>query len=429
MNRTSGAVLLVAFLGGCSAFYQEPEPVRTASTSRPAPVPGPSIPSWGGPGQQAPPPGYQLVDEGAKQRLTASSGLPSTPTRTNPVTPYSVARVGAADPDTPPLPEIPRSYPSAYVSGAAKGDASGAQVIIGKEAQKNSGTQLVRADNKSPAPLPPAPPVPSVTSKEASGPVFLATPTAKPAATAPAVLPPASVATDKAPPAELPADKGGDESDKAKPIPAGAMMRVVSNKRITLNFKVEDVGPSGISNIEVWTTQDCKVWKKHEVSPSAHSFVFDAEDEGIYGFTMLAHSGIGLGKEPPQPGDLPQVWVLVDTTKPVVQMSDCTATFKDKCHTITVQWKATDKNLGSTPITLSYAEHEEGPWTPIASRIENTGTYVWKPTDRVPPKLLVRVEATDLAGNIGLAQTAKPILLDASMPNISIVGVEGGGKE
>ena len=216
-----------------------------------------------------------------------------------------------------------------------------------------------------------------------------------------------------------------DEAEKAKPIPAGAMMRVVSNKRITLNFKVEDVGPSGISNIEVWSTQDCKTWKKHEVAPTAHSFVYDAEDEGIYGFTMLAHSGIGLGKEPPQPGDLPQVWVLVDTTKPVVQMSDCTATVKDKCHTITVQWKATDKNLGSTPITLSYAEHEDGPWTPIATRIENTGSYVWKPADRVPPKLLVRVEATDLAGNIGVAQTTKPLMLDPSMPNISILGVEG----
>lgn len=429
MNRSSGAVLLVAFLGGCSAFYQEPEPVRTASTTRPAPVPGPSVPTWGGPGQ---PLGYQMVDEGAKQRLAASSGLSTAPVRTNPVTPYSVAWVGAADPDAPPLPEPPKTtYPSAYVSGAPKGDAPGPQVIIGKEAPKNGTptTQLVKADTKSPAPMPPAPPVPSVTSKEATGPVFLATPASKPTAPAPAVLPPASVATEKGPPAELPADKGGDEGDKAKPIPAGAMMRVVANKRITLNFKVEDVGPSGISNIEVWTTQDCKVWKKHEVAPNAHSFVYDAEDEGIYGFTMLAHSGIGLGKEPPQPGDLPQVWVLVDTTKPVVQMNDCTATLKDKCHTITVQWKAADKNLGSTPITLSYAEHEDGPWTPIATRIENTGSYVWKPTDRVPPKLLVRVEATDLAGNIGLAQTAKPIVLDASMPNISIVGVEGGGKE
>ena len=117
--------------------------------------------------------------------------------------------------------------------------------------------------------------------------------------------------------------------------------------------------------------------------------------------------------------------MLVDTTRPVVQVLDCAATLADKTYTVNIQWRATDKNLGSTPITISYAEKEDGPWAPIATRIENTGSYVWKSTERMPAKMLIRVEATDLAGNIGVAQTTKPLMLDPSMPNISILGVEG----
>jgi hypothetical protein len=344
-------------------------------------------------------------------------------------------------------------------------------VIIGKDTPKGGTTTVAKADK--PSTLQAA--VPSVTSKDASGPVFIVNPAPKaPALPSPAtppalvtaaappvpntvvappasgntvvpppqpagVISPAALLTESTPSPAVPPLPGGPASgdksadfagekpmDRTKQVPTGAMMRVVNNRHILLNFKVEDVGPSGVSNIEVWSTQDCKAWKKHEVAPNATSFAFDAEDEGIYGFTILAKSGIGLGKEPPHAGDLPQVWVLVDTTRPVVQINDCTATLADKAHTVTIQWRATDKNLGSTPITISFAEKEDGPWTPIASRIENTGSYVWKPIDRVPAKMLVRVEATDLAGNIGVAQMAKPLLLDPSMPNISILGVEGG---
>jgi hypothetical protein len=429
---------------------------------------------------------YQMVDQGAKDRLNTvanavGANMPR-PNPTNPVSVYSVANAGDKPPETPVIvPNAGGVFPSAHLSGPARGDNSSPQVVMGKDPSKT--TTMAKAERAPALPTPPA--VPSVTSKEASVPVYMATPAPKPPVTAPTLVPPTPNTTaslpasggpapaDKPPgvpaagitpppvpagvitpaallnentippaptPAMVPADNKQVErtvdrapdytvektSERPKQVPGSAMMRVVNNRHITLNFKVEDVGPSGISNIEVWATQDCKVWKKYEVAPNAHTFAFDAEDEGIYGFTMLARSGIGLGKEPPQPGDLPQVWVLVDTTRPIVQMHECTAAIADRAHTITIRWKASDKNLGSTPITLSYAEREEGPWTPIATRIENSGGYVWKPSDRVPAKLLVRVEATDLAGNIGVAQTSRPVLLDASMPNIAILDVEGG---
>src|SRR5262249_23768586 len=81
------------------------------------------------------------------------------------------------------------------------------------------------------------------------------------------------------------------------------------------------------------------------------------------------------------------------------------------------------------PITLSYAEQVGGPWRTIAANIENTGSFEWHPpTTGAAGRFLVRVEAIDDAGNVGVAQTPRPVLLDGSRPSVSILNVEGGNN-
>ncbi|HZY85041.1 MAG TPA: hypothetical protein VFE78_09440, partial [Gemmataceae bacterium] len=217
-----------------------------------------------------------------------------------------------------------------------------------------------------------------------------------------------------------------DHSKGGKGAPP--LMRMVNSKRVTLNFKVEDVGPSGLSGVELWYTQDCKDWKKHDAPPQAHSYVIEVDEEGMYGFTLLAKSGLGLGKEPPAPGDLPQVWVMVDLSKPVVTLGEITPNVNGKTGSVAIRWTAQDKNLGSTPVGLYYAEKDGGPWQPIATGLENSGRYVWQVPASAPASFFVRVDATDLAGNMGRAQTAKPVLLDTSRPTVSILDVESAVK-
>ena len=79
-------------------------------------------------------------------------------------------------------------------------------------------------------------------------------------------------------------------------------------------------------------------------------------------------------------------------------------------------------------MTLSYAEASTGPWTPLAANIENTGSYVWSMPPTAPTKFFVRVEAVDLVGNVGVAQTTTPTLIDMSQPSVSILGVEPSDK-
>lgn len=225
-------------------------------------------------------------------------------------------------------------------------------------------------------------------------------------------LTPPPTATAKSTPAE--------ESKPSKP--GAPLMRMVNTRRITLNFEVKDVGPSGLSSVELWYTQDCREWKKYEAPTQAQAYVIEVDEEGMYGFTLLAKSGLGLSKEPPQPGEQPQVWVFVDLTRPTVQLSEIQPT-RGRQSQISIAWKATDRNLGRQPITLSYAEKPDGPWTVIATQQENTGKYVWQPPQGIS-RAFFKVEASDLAGNVGQAVSSRPVLLDSSTPSVSITNVD-----
>src|SRR5262249_3684512 len=146
--------------------------------------------------------------------------------------------------------------------------------------------------------------------------------------------------------AEKPAvDPGIVTLDHQADRPTGPAVRMINSKRITVNYEVKDVGPSGVSGVELWYTQDgSKTWKKRDVPPQPQPpYIIEVNDEGLYGFTLLAKNGIGLSKDPPQAGDLPQVWVEVDLTKPVVHLSAVNARCSGKSQCVVIHWTAADK--------------------------------------------------------------------------------------
>jgi hypothetical protein len=209
----------------------------------------------------------------------------------------------------------------------------------------------------------------------------------------------------------------------------GPVVRLVNKRRITLNYEIKGVGPSGVSGVELWYTRDTKDWRKHDSPPEARPpYIIEVQEEGLYGFTLLARNGIGLGKEPPHGGDLPQVWVEVDLTKPVVAVTDAQPGYNNHAPTLAIHWKASDKNLGGQPICLSYAERQDGPWEPIATNIENSGRYLWALRPGLPARLYLRVEARDLAGNVGVAQSSGPVTIDLARPTVTILDVEAGNR-
>jgi hypothetical protein len=212
--------------------------------------------------------------------------------------------------------------------------------------------------------------------------------------------------------------------------------RFINTKRVSLNYEITDSGPSGISGIDLWFTSDGQVWSKYELpkgSPNDPTFkgplTFDVQGEGIYGFTLIPKSGVGISAPPPQVGEKPQMWIEVDLTKPVVELKSVLVGQGVDKGKLSIRWAAADKNFGNTPITLSYAALAEGPWTPIYGKLPNTGSYVWTMPvgGSMPWQFYVKVEAIDLAGNIGEAITPGLVKVDTFQPKAKIIDVHGGG--
>jgi hypothetical protein len=202
--------------------------------------------------------------------------------------------------------------------------------------------------------------------------------------------------------------------------------RIVNSSEVSLAYSLEDVGPSGIASVELWMTRDGKTWTKlGEDDDKISPIVARLPGEGLYGLSLSVRNGVGNGQPPPRPGDPPQLWLEVDLTPPRVQILNCEPARGGENGILTITWSASDKNLASQPISLYYATRPEGPWTTIASGLENTGRYVWRIPNGTPYQFYVRVEAVDRAGNVGTAETPKPVIVDLSVPRGRLLGIEG----
>lgn len=224
-------------------------------------------------------------------------------------------------------------------------------------------------------------------------------------------------------------DASGFAASAPSSSPRDREIRYINTTDLSLAYTLEDVGPSGVSVVELWFTRDGRTWQRHGEDPDKTSpFQVRFNSEGLYGLTLVVKSGVGLGDRPPQPGDPPQLWVEVDLTRPVVELKSVEAGRGPDAGTVTITWRAEDKNLASAPISLYYAENPEGPWTIMTGGLENTGRYVWRVPPGAPYRFHVRVEAVDKGGNVGHADSSKPVIVDLSVPRGRILGVDGASR-
>jgi hypothetical protein len=226
-------------------------------------------------------------------------------------------------------------------------------------------------------------------------------------------------------------DRGSYDSSYANPPSnktighQSAPAKIVNSTDIKIDYKLEDVGPSGVSIVELWYTRDGRSWQRYGEDPDkAPPFDAKLPGEGVYGLTLVVKSGVGIGDRPPQTGDPPQMWIEVDLTRPNVQIQSVEAGRGHDSGTLTVTWRADDKNIAPQPITIYYAEQAEGPWTTMAGGLENTGRYNWRIPPNAPFRFFVRVEALDKGGNIGRADTKQPVIVDLSTPKGRLIGVD-----
>lgn len=207
-------------------------------------------------------------------------------------------------------------------------------------------------------------------------------------------------------------------------LPPGVTPLVVNAMRFTLEYDVQTIGPSGLGKVELWGTPDAgQTWRRFGTDPDRRSpIAVSVPAEGTYGFRMVVENNTGIGDKPPVAGDLPDVWVTVDTTKPAAKLVAIEETLRGADTEMIIRWEASDRQLGDRPVSLFFATSPNGKWLPIAAGLPNTGNYVWKLGDRAPREIHIRLKVQDQAGNDTLIDSSSAAVADYLKPRGRIGG-------
>jgi hypothetical protein len=207
---------------------------------------------------------------------------------------------------------------------------------------------------------------------------------------------------------------------------AAAQRQHLSTTRLFLDYRLESLGASGVGRVEVWCTRDLgQSWQKLCEDADRQSPVdVNLPGEGIFGLSLVVSNGRGFGALPPNPGDTPDYWVEVDTTKPIADLIQVRHGTGDDSGALQIVWSVREKNLGPDAIELQFGPSREGPWQPVAKGLKSEGVYRWVPPTEVGSQTYLRLTARDLAGNVATAETVQPVLLDdLSRPRARVVGL------
>ena len=215
-------------------------------------------------------------------------------------------------------------------------------------------------------------------------------------------------------------------SNGLDPIAPTGRYRAVNAHKFHIAYKLDEVGPSGVSVVEMFITQDeGKRWWKYGTDTDRQSpFEIQVPADGVYGFSLRVRSGAGISEAPPQPGEPPEIRTLVDATPPKVELLPLQQGQGPTSNNVRIRWRASDDNLIDKPVALFYAVKIDGPWIPITGWTENVGAHIWSVGPAVPAQIFVRLSVRDIAGNVTQVETPQPVIVDLSRPSARIVDVE-----
>jgi hypothetical protein len=212
--------------------------------------------------------------------------------------------------------------------------------------------------------------------------------------------------------------------------PPGVKLRWIHTPDFQLTYDPRAMGITGSVPVELWGTRDGgRTWQSFGKDPKGQSpMLVTTSEDGIYGFRMVIQSGPEMGR-PPLPGEVPGIWIGIDKTCPVGRILTARQGAGRESDKLFITWEASDnRELAARPISLSFSERQGGPWTPLAAQLENSGQYTWPLTGNLPPRIYLRLEIQDAAGNLGIYEAPEPVSLDLSTPAAPVSGMNPVGR-
>ncbi len=202
--------------------------------------------------------------------------------------------------------------------------------------------------------------------------------------------------------------------------------RYMNSHQFEIDYQVAGVGPSGVSVVELFVTQDNgQQWWRYGVDADLKSpMTVQVPEDGRYGFHFRIHSGVGNAEPPPQPGQKPQIDLIVDSSKPHIQLLNSFQGRGERIDTVTVQWQYADNYPAENPISIFYSGSRLGPWQQAEGALKNVGTHSFRIPRNAPTKLYLKIVARDAAGNLAEEVSRKPLLIDRARPTARVITIE-----
>jgi hypothetical protein len=239
---------------------------------------------------------------------------------------------------------------------------------------------------------------------------------------------PAPVMTSPPPPPPAPVpqivEKPATETHAGLPPmvpPAADKPQLLNGVKCVLDYAID---MPNVTKVEGYATKDGgQTWLPlGEDADHKSPFEFELPGDGAYGLVLVVSTPSHAG-QPPAAGDTPDWFVEIKTSKPAVEMTDIRLGTGDEAGQLVLVWAAHDKQLTPNPVSLSWATSPTGPWTLGATNMKASGTARWAVPKEAGSKVFLRLEATDLAGNVGTWESSEPVMMGSEKAHIRILGV------
>ena len=200
--------------------------------------------------------------------------------------------------------------------------------------------------------------------------------------------------------------------------PTDASIRWVNSVTFDVEYDLQTVGPWGVAKVELWATRDGgQSWASFGADPDNRGPMrVTVPAAGVFGFRLVVDGANGQAAPTPRPGEQPELVIGVDLEAPRTELHAAELGTGPLADHMLIRWTAADENLNARPVGLFFSNQPEGPWSLIATDLENNGQYAWRLLRQVPEQLFLRVEVRDRAGNVAVKQSPAPVVLNLPQP-------------
>ncbi|OGL44230.1 MAG: hypothetical protein A2W05_05265 [Candidatus Schekmanbacteria bacterium RBG_16_38_10] len=206
---------------------------------------------------------------------------------------------------------------------------------------------------------------------------------------------------------------------------------IYTNNRY-INVTTDKADLDGMLGIELWhTTDGGENWANHglvEGKPDVLKFL--APTDGKYGFLKVIVDKDGKRSITPKYGIKPEIFVVVDTTPPVVELLTPNGgeIFTAGATTV-ITWIGEDANLLPNTVRIEVSSNNGKNWILISRDESNDGKYYWDIPRTSSQEYRIKVTVSDIAGNVSSDESDANFIVDGLPPEARIVGPATSNKQ